>query len=109
MIVFSDGFLHLSAQDHKEHGSEEKTEECDPDHSVENSCAESLTNFSPWSASNHKGKHPELKDKVVVPDVAAFNEIYQNMTGKFEYLDITSMFSMDQIKHTTSLPVTYAK
>lgn len=47
--------------------------------------------------------------KVVVPDVAAFNEIYQSMIGKFEYLDITSMFSMDQIKHTTSLPVTYAK
>jgi Lrp/AsnC family transcriptional regulator len=47
--------------------------------------------------------------KVVVPDVAAFNKVYQAMIDRFEYLDITSTFSMDQIKHTTSLPVTYAK
>lgn len=47
--------------------------------------------------------------KVVVPDIAAFNEIYQSMIDKFEYLDITSTFSMDQIKLTTSLPVSYAK
>lgn len=47
--------------------------------------------------------------RVVIPDIAAFNEIYQRMIGEFEYMDITSSFSMERIKYTTALPVKYAK
>ncbi len=47
--------------------------------------------------------------RVVVPDVAAFNDIYRRMIEKFEYMDITSSFSMEQIKFTTALPVKYAR
>ena len=47
--------------------------------------------------------------RVVVPDVATFNNVYQRMIAEFEYLDVSSSFSMERIKQTTALPVDYAE
>lgn len=47
--------------------------------------------------------------RVAIPDVATFNDIYQRLIAQFEYMDITSSFSIEQIKYTTALPVIYAK
>jgi Lrp/AsnC family transcriptional regulator len=47
--------------------------------------------------------------RVVVPDVATFNDVYRRMIAEFQYLDITSSFSMERIKSTTALPVGYAE
>ena len=46
--------------------------------------------------------------RVVVPNVEAFNTVYQLMIKKFDLLEVTSSFSMERIKFTTALPVHYA-
>ncbi len=43
--------------------------------------------------------------RVVVPDIAAFDRIYKTIIGRIELSDVTSMFSMEQMKYTTALPI----
>ena len=47
--------------------------------------------------------------RVVVPDIAAYDSVYQRLIQSVELADVTSMFAMEDIKRTTELPVTYAK
>ncbi len=47
--------------------------------------------------------------RVVVPDIAAYDTVYQRLIQSIELADVTSMFAMEDIKRTTELPVTYAK
>lgn len=47
--------------------------------------------------------------RVVVPDIAAYDSVYQRLIQSIELADVTSMFAMEDIKRTTELPVTYAK
>ena len=47
--------------------------------------------------------------KVVVPDIEAFDRFYQLLIDKIELHDVTSMFSMEEIKVTQKLPLGYAK
>jgi Lrp/AsnC family transcriptional regulator len=46
--------------------------------------------------------------RVVVPDIAAYDRLYQRLIAKIELADVSSSFAMEQIKSTTALPLTYA-
>ena len=45
--------------------------------------------------------------RVVVPDIAAYDAIYQKLIQKIEIRDVSSSFAMEQIKYTTELPLDY--
>ena len=45
--------------------------------------------------------------KIVVPSVSKFDEFYQDLTSKIDLTDVTTSFSMDEIKHTNKLPLKY--
>ena len=46
--------------------------------------------------------------RVVVPDIAGYDAIYQRLIATVELSDVSSTFAMERIKHTTALPVDYA-
>jgi Lrp/AsnC family transcriptional regulator len=43
--------------------------------------------------------------KVVVPDIAAFDNLYKNIIGRIALSNVTSSFAIEQMKYTTALPV----
>ena len=43
--------------------------------------------------------------RVVVPDIAGYDAVYKKLIGKVHLADVTSSFSMEEIKHTTALPL----
>lgn len=45
--------------------------------------------------------------RVVVPDIAAYDEVYKRLTRNIEIFEVNSSFAMEEIKHTTSLPLDY--
>jgi len=46
--------------------------------------------------------------RAVVPDIAAYDTVYKRLIQRIDLADVTSMFAMEAIKWTTSLPVSYA-
>jgi Lrp/AsnC family transcriptional regulator len=46
--------------------------------------------------------------RVVVPDIAGYDLVYKQLIEKIEFADVTSSFSMEELKHTTALPLNYA-
>ncbi len=46
--------------------------------------------------------------KVVVPNISAYDAVYKRITATMELFDVSSSFAMEQIKYTTSLPLSYA-
>lgn len=46
--------------------------------------------------------------RVVVPDIGAYDQFYQRLIARVELYDVSSSFSMEQIKYTTALPLDYA-
>jgi len=46
--------------------------------------------------------------RVVVPDIAGYDAVYKQLIEKIELADVTSSFSMEEMKHTTALPLDYA-
>ena len=46
--------------------------------------------------------------RVVVPDIAGYDLVYKQLIAKIEFADVTSSFSMEELKHTTALPLNYA-
>ncbi len=46
--------------------------------------------------------------RVVVPDIAGYDVVYKQLIEKIELADVTSSFSMEELKHTSSLPLQYA-
>ena len=46
--------------------------------------------------------------RVVVPDIGAYDRFYQRLITQVELYDVSSSFSMEQIKYTTALPLDYA-
>jgi Lrp/AsnC family transcriptional regulator len=46
--------------------------------------------------------------RVVVPDIAAYDAVYKRLIEMADMLDVSSSFSMEQIKYTTALPTDYA-
>ncbi len=47
--------------------------------------------------------------RAVVPDIAAYDTVYKRLIQEIDLSDVTSMFAMEAIKWTTTLPVNYAE
>ncbi|MEX0852836.1 MAG: Lrp/AsnC family transcriptional regulator [Bauldia sp.] len=45
--------------------------------------------------------------RVVVPDIAAYDDLYKRLISKIDIADVSTAFAMEQIKQTTVLPLTY--
>jgi len=45
--------------------------------------------------------------RVVVPDMKAYDNFYKHLITQADFSDISSSFSMEEIKYTTALPVDY--
>ena len=46
--------------------------------------------------------------RVVVPDIAAYDEFYQRLIKAIDLTDVSSSFTMERIKYTTVLPLKHA-
>jgi len=46
--------------------------------------------------------------RLVLPDIAAYDQFYKRLIGRIELFDVTSMFAMEEIKSTTALPLQFA-
>lgn len=46
--------------------------------------------------------------KVVAPDMASFDRVYKRLISAAEFSNVTSTFSMEELKATTELPLDYA-
>ena len=47
--------------------------------------------------------------RVAVPDIAAYDAVYKRLTRDIEIFEVSSSFAMEEIKHTTALPLEYIK
>ena len=45
--------------------------------------------------------------KVLVPSIEKFDEFYKKLTNKIDLSDVTTSFSMEEIKQTSNLPLNY--
>ena len=45
--------------------------------------------------------------KVLVPSIEKYNEFYKKLTDKIDFSEVTSSFSMEEIKQTSNLPLNY--
>ncbi len=47
--------------------------------------------------------------RVVVPDIDAYDAFYKRLIARIEISEVSSAFSMEQIKYTTALPLQFAR
>ena len=47
--------------------------------------------------------------RVVVPDIEGYDAVYKRLIGALEMLDVSASFSLETIKSTTALPLSYAR
>lgn len=47
--------------------------------------------------------------KVVVPDIASYDNVYRKLIRIADLFDVSTSFAMEQIKYTTALPLNYAE
>jgi Lrp/AsnC family transcriptional regulator len=52
--------------------------------------------------------HIDYLLKVLVPDIVSYDDVYQRLITKINLLDVSSSFSMEVLKQTTTLPLHYA-
>ncbi len=45
--------------------------------------------------------------KVLVPSIEKYNAFYKKLTDKIDFSEVTSSFSMEEIKYTSTLPLNY--
>ena len=45
--------------------------------------------------------------RVVVPDMKAYDTFYKKLINHVDFSDISSSFAMEELKFSTSLPVSY--
>lgn len=45
--------------------------------------------------------------KIVVPDIAAYDAVYQRLIRLAAFADVSSSFALEEIKRTSALPLTY--
>jgi Lrp/AsnC family transcriptional regulator len=43
--------------------------------------------------------------RIVVPSIAEYDRVYQDLIRELDFLDVSSSFSMEEIKFTTTVPV----
>ena len=46
--------------------------------------------------------------RVVVPDIASYDDFYKRLIDHVDLTDVSSSFAMEEIKYTTTLPLQYA-
>lgn len=46
--------------------------------------------------------------RVAVPDIESYDRFYKELIGRVPLTDVSSSFSMEQIKYSTALPLTFA-
>jgi Lrp/AsnC family transcriptional regulator len=46
--------------------------------------------------------------KIVVPDIDTYDSVYKRLIRSANLSDVSSSFAMEEIKHTTAVPVEYA-
>ena len=46
--------------------------------------------------------------KIVVPDIDGYDAVYKRLIGVPGLADVSASFAMEEIKHTTALPLVYA-
>jgi Lrp/AsnC family transcriptional regulator len=46
--------------------------------------------------------------RIVVPDIQEYDRVYQKLIRDLEFLDVSSSFSMEELKSTTAVPVEHA-
>jgi len=46
--------------------------------------------------------------KIVVPDIGSYDSVYKRLIKSANLSDVSSSFAMEEIKHTTAVPVDYA-
>ena len=46
--------------------------------------------------------------RVVVPDIAAYDQVYKQLIARVPLSDVSSSFAMEELKFTTAVPLTYA-
>ena len=46
--------------------------------------------------------------RIVVPSIAEYDRVYQHLIAELDFLDVSSSFSMEEIKSTTAVPVDHA-
>ena len=46
--------------------------------------------------------------RVVVPDIASYDDFYKKLIEHVDLTDVSSSFAMEEIKYTTTLPLEYA-
>lgn len=46
--------------------------------------------------------------RVVVPDIAAYDDFYKRLISRVEIAKVSSAFAMERIKYTTALPLSFA-
>ncbi len=45
--------------------------------------------------------------RVVVPDIAAYDQVYKRLIAGTQLMDVSSSFAMEELKFTTALPLSY--
>ncbi|MBB3291668.1 DNA-binding Lrp family transcriptional regulator [Mitsuaria sp. BK045] len=45
--------------------------------------------------------------RVVVPDIAAYDQVYKRLIANTQLSDVSSSFAMEELKFTTALPLSY--
>ena len=45
--------------------------------------------------------------RVAVPDISAYDDVYKKLTRHIEIYEVSSSFAMEEIKHTSALPLDY--
>lgn len=46
--------------------------------------------------------------RIVVPSIEEYDRLYQELIRQLEFLDVSSSFSMEELKSTTAIPVRHA-
>lgn len=47
--------------------------------------------------------------RVVVPNIDAYDVVYKKLIAAVDFLDVSASFAIETIRHTTALPLKYAK
>ena len=45
--------------------------------------------------------------QLVLPDIAAYDKVYKQLIAKVSFQEVSSMFSMEEMKATTAIPLDY--
>jgi len=53
--------------------------------------------------------HIDYLMRIVVPDIDAYDVVYKRMIAAVDFFDVSASFSLETIKSTTALPLTYVK